>query len=371
MPLYNKTILIISPESWGTSFVSKHHYATILAERGNKVYFLNPPSQKSEITTINEQLKIIDYQLVMRGINRMPTFLRNLLNGRQIAKIKRQFIPEDIDIVWSFDPFRFQKLTSWGAKTAIYHPVDIHKTNLDLPTAASADIIFSTAALILEKFAKTLPNTPQFKINHGLAAHFIAPDIVPVSFSDNFKLRVGYVGNLNYPYLDKNTLLNVIKANPNIGFYFIGPHEKSNLSASDTNNTDFISQLQNLPNTVLLGAKPSKELPNYLAAFDLFLMTYTADQHRAELANPHKILEYLSTGKIVVSHYIDEYGDKNHLVAMAQTNADIPALFDKTVAQLLLLNSPTLREMRKDYARENTYQAQVVRIEQHLDALKK
>lgn len=369
MPLYNKTILIISPESWGTSFVSKHHYATILAERGNKVYFLNPPSQKSEITTINEQLKIIDYQLIMRGINRMPTFLRNLLNARQIAKIKRQFIPEDIDIVWSFDPFRFQKLTSWGAKTAIYHPVDIHKTDLDLPTAASADIIFGTTRLILEKFAKTLPNTPQFKINHGLAAHFIAPDIVPVQFSDSFKLRVGYVGNLNYEDLDRKTLLHIIKSNPTIGFYFIGPYQTSNLAGEV--KAAFIAELQNLDNVQLLGAKPSKELPNYLAAFDLFLMTYDADQHRAKMANPHKTLEYLSTGKIIVSQYMDEYRDKNHLVAMAQKNADIPALFDKTVAQLLLLNSTMLSEMRKNYARENTYQAQVVRIEQHLDALKK
>jgi glycosyltransferase involved in cell wall biosynthesis len=371
MPLYNKTILIISPESWGTSFVSKHHYATVLGERGNKVYFLNPPSNKNQITKISDNIQVIDYQLMMRGINRMPTFLRNLLNARQIAKLKRQFIPENIDIVWSFDPFRFQKLTSWGAQIAIYHPVDIHNTNLDLPTAASADIIFSTARLILEKFAKTLPNIPQFQINHGLATHFLAADIVPIPFSDTFKLRVGYVGNLNYPYLDKNTLLTVIKNNPTCGFYFIGPYQKSNLSDADTNDAHFIAQLQNLDNVILLGAKPSKELPNYLAAFDLFLMTYTADQHRAELANPHKILEYLSTGQIVVSHYIDEYRDKNHLVAMAQKNADIPALFDKTVAQLLLLNSTMLRNIRKDFAKANTYVAQVERIEKYLDALKK
>ena len=41
MKLKNKTILIISPERWGTNFVSKHHYALELA-KNNNVYFLNP-----------------------------------------------------------------------------------------------------------------------------------------------------------------------------------------------------------------------------------------------------------------------------------------------------------------------------------------
>ena len=38
------SILIISPEAWNGHFVSKHHYAVSLANRGYKVYFLNPPS---------------------------------------------------------------------------------------------------------------------------------------------------------------------------------------------------------------------------------------------------------------------------------------------------------------------------------------
>src|SRR6186713_730734 len=41
--LRNRTILIVSPQSWGKMYVSKHHYAIELANYGNKVYFLNPP----------------------------------------------------------------------------------------------------------------------------------------------------------------------------------------------------------------------------------------------------------------------------------------------------------------------------------------
>lgn len=367
MPLKNKTILIISPEGWGTSFVSKHHYATLLSQTDNTVYFLNPPSEKTQITTINPNLQIIDYQLNMRGANRLPAFLRNLLNARQISKIRQQFLPKALDIVWSFDPYRFQNLKAWKAKTAIYHPVDVHHTNLEFDIAATADIIFSTADLILQKFENKLPKVPKYKINHGLATHFLQENIQAAALPKDYKTKVGYVGNLNYPYLDTSILLQIIKSSPEVGFFFIGPYTKSNLSGEQ--QADFIAALQQLPNVHLMGAKPSAELPRYLAAFDMFLMSYAADQYRRELANPHKILEYFSTGKCVVAHYIDEYKAQPELVTMAKTNADLPALFALTVANIERSNAPKYQELRRQYARENTYVAQLQRIEQHLDAI--
>ena len=41
--LRDRTILLVSPNEWGAMHVSKHHYALELAERGNRVIFLNPP----------------------------------------------------------------------------------------------------------------------------------------------------------------------------------------------------------------------------------------------------------------------------------------------------------------------------------------
>jgi glycosyltransferase involved in cell wall biosynthesis len=367
MPLKNKTILIISPESWGTSFVSKHHYATLLSQTNNRVFFLNPPSEKNEIKSINENLQVIDYQINMRGANRLPAFLRNMLNARQISKIRNQFLPEPLDIVWSFDPYRFQNLKAWKAKTAIYHPVDVHHTDLEFAIAATADIIFSTANLILQKFENSLPKVPKYQINHGLAAHFLQENIQPATLPKDYKTKVGYVGNLNYPYLDTSILIEIIKNNPEVGFFFIGPYTKSNLSGEQ--QIEFIATLQQLPNVHLLGAKPSAELPNYLAAFDLFLMSYAADKYRSELANPHKILEYFSTGKCVVAHYIDEYKAKPALVSMAKTNAELPALFAQTVANIEQYNAPKYQDLRRQYARDNTYTAQLARIEQYLDAI--
>ena len=44
--LKNKKILLISPQSWGTMFVAKHHYAIELAKLGNEVYFFESTGQQ-------------------------------------------------------------------------------------------------------------------------------------------------------------------------------------------------------------------------------------------------------------------------------------------------------------------------------------
>jgi len=113
----------------------------------------------------------------------------------------------------------------------------------------------------------------------------------------------------------------------------------------------------------LLGPKPSADLPAYLAVFDLFLMCYTGDRNMAQMANPHKILEYLSTGRVVVSHYIDEYKDKNHLLEMVEDNKNLPQHFQEVVKELQDYNYEEKQEMRKAFAKENTYSKQVERVE--------
>jgi len=374
MPLQNKNILIISPESWGTSFVSKHHYAQLLAEHGNKVFFLNPPSPKLEgvrTTRISEQLSVIDYAPAVRGTNRLWRFLRDFFNRMTVYKIQTESIRCQLDIVWSFDPFRFQNLQQWGAACAIYHPVDVHQCPLELDVVRSADMVFSTAQLLLDRFGDVPERTtPRMLVHHGLAQHFLQPVAQPQQWQDQFRLRVGCVGNVLYPYMDRATLLRIIAQHGDVGFYFVGPYENSNLSPQQAaEDKAFIDQLRAAPNVQLVGARPSAELPAYLASFDLFLMCYKGDELRAEMANPHKLLEYLSTGKCVVSHYIDEYKNRKQLLQMAQRNADLPQLFADTLADLPALNSSERQAARRRFAEENTYEKQLQRIETQLEIM--
>ncbi|MDP6641611.1 MAG: hypothetical protein QF381_04155 [Nitrososphaerales archaeon] len=277
-------------------------------------------------------------------------------------------IKEKIDIVWSFDPYRFQNLTVFRAILNIYHAVDIHKTKVELDIANNADIILATSDKILERFVSV--KKPKFKINHGLAEYFIGDENVQINgkkdysneISINKNIKAGYVGNLFYKYLDVKVFKSIITQNKRVFFYFIGPYEKSNL-VGDEHNLSFINFLKNCENVHLIGPKPSTDLPFYLNHLDIFLLCYSGDKNVAEMSNPHKMLEYLSTGKAVVSHYVDEYIDYPDLIEMVESNRELPIKFKEVVCNIEYYNSPIKSEARKAFAFQNTYMKQLDRIE--------
>jgi glycosyltransferase involved in cell wall biosynthesis len=366
----NKRILIISPEPWGVNFVSKHHYAKALAEKGSIVYFLNPPGRASgggiKVTEVEEipNLRIIDYKPFFKGINRLPGVLRNLFFKFELTRVVKAW-SDRLDVVWSFDPFRFQKLGQFKAAIKIYHVVDVHNTHLEKIVATSANIVFATSDKILDRLKNV--QTPKYKVGHGLA-HQFTEIVAPRELLGKARIKVGYVGNLHIQSLAKDILIKIIEQNPAIDFFFIGPYVKSNLSDKSYNDK-FIQYLKSSPNVNLLGMVPSSQLPEYMASFDLFLLCYASDRHSAKLANPHKLLEYLSTGKVVVCTYTDEYKDKRDLVEMAEKTKELPQIFSDAIKNLEYLNSHEKMQARKSFANSNTYDVQLKKIENLIAAL--
>lgn len=362
--LVGKKILLISPEFWGINLVSKHHYAIQLSMR-NKVYFLNPPSNTNLRQSIDRNLTVIDYKVTIRGINHLPSFLRNLFNKHLIKRIKSISGAKSFDIIWSFDPFRFQNLKILKPSLSIYHAVDIHNSKLEKEIAKTANIVFTSSDLIL----KRLPEKRyRYNIGHGLAHHFTRMRLM--SYSRGNKLRVGYLGNLHYKYLDTDSLTKIINENPDIEFHFIGPYLPSNLSRESFND-DFIALIKSKKNTILHGPIPSKQLPQILVEYDAFILCYTGDENREQLSNPHKILEFLSTGKVVISHYIDEYKKRKDIIEMSNFNIDIPGNFKKVINNLEKYNHPDLQRKRKAFALNCTYDKVIKRIELKLQLLMK
>jgi len=362
--LRNKNILLISPEFWGETFVSKHHIALELSKIGNKVFFLNPSSWhlgfNIKSTKFSKNLRIIDYGTLFKGLNRLPFSARIKIHN-YLARRIQDYLKTNFDVVWNFDPYHFQYLPCFGAHLNIYHSVDVYNTNLEKETAETANIVFTTSDKILERLQDV--RTPKFKINHGVAQHFFDEntDLFKQEETPN-RIKVGYIGNLMYKYLDVDILGTIIDNNKDMSFTFIGPYEKSNLHGGEY-NLKFIEYLKNSTNVQMLGPKPSIELPWYLNQFDLFIMCYSGDRNIAEMANPHKILEYLSTGKTVICHYIDEYKNKRNLVEMVDDNNLIPQRFNKVIHNLSYYNSTEKARIRIQYALDNTYIKQINRIE--------
>jgi hypothetical protein len=362
--LSNKTILIISPECWGVNHLSKHHYALELAWYGSLVFFLEPPANKNELLVVSEKLKVVKYKRRFKGINRLPNWLRIPLMKIELSAVLK-LIGVPIDIVWSFDPYRFQDLDLFKVGYRIFHSVDLLSSRWDMYTAMKADLVLTSNGIILDRYRDV--NRPKYNIGHGLSRYFLEPEhLAPLqSFKRSLnRVAIGYCGNLLMQYLDLKTFTHIILGNPELDFYLIGPYQESNLSQSVSQEAnEFINMLKKQDNCFLLGPKPPEVLYQYLVQMDILLICYQTQNYLNEVSDSHKTLEYLSTGKVVVSSHLLAYESKGHLIEMTNHNNQLGVLLSKVAKNLDSFNSEENMDTRIGYARERSYGEKIKVIE--------
>jgi len=371
--LRKKTILISSTSPWSNVYLSKHNYALELAKSGNIVFFLNPPVSKKlrpgEVTVKKlpiENLFEVSYNLFF------PMFIRfrlpwifNQLMKLQIYLILKK-INQKLDIVWEFNTHVkfFNDLRIFKADINIFHPVD--KINKKANNR-EADITFSVSNQILDMVKS--PGKPKVFINHGLGEHYVASAMEKKISSINNPIKVGYVGNLMTHCLDHDILETIIVQHPHIQFHFLGPYERNDNPLGDSSSDKslvFLSFLKARSNVILHGTVKSEDVIKIIKDFDIFLICYKGSVSFAN-DNSHKILEYLSTGKIIVSTYIKEYADKDFIVMSKGSNADeFCSIFLNVVNNIHHFNNDELYNKRIKYALDNTYEMQLKRIEKTL-----
>lgn len=349
-------ILIISPEPWEAHAVSKHHYARVLAEVGRRVLFLDPPVVGGKgievLDTDIQALSVIRAEKLAPGLRFWPGMARRRLERRWLESLE-QTIGVSIVTIWLFENSRFFDLNFAGDRLKIYHQVDLNQRYNQEIAASTADICFCTTDFII---GDLLPHNPRtFKIHHGVA--------VP---GDNLESRntethqggpvATYVGNFNMSYFDWETMTRLIESHPNVTFNLVGGY-------SDT--TPLRHAVAGAPNVRWWGKLPFVEIPPILAASDVLLVTYVR-AHQADQASPHKVMEYLYSGKTIVCSYTDEYKDKAHLVEMAEPDEEVDALFAGALAELDRKNAPELQAARRAFALAHSYEKQLSRIEEHV-----
>ncbi len=355
----NKVILIISPEFWGNSYVSKHHFARELST-ANKVYFLNPPSDNFEVKPVGLNLYIVDYKSRLRGLRKLPMFISGYVIRREVTSLEKK-TGTVFDIIWNFDSSRFFNLSLLKEKLRIAHIVDWSENfNRDL-LCRTSDICLCTSEILKADMIRH--NIFTFNIGHGFNKDYkeLNPDELE-DISGDFLVKAGYVGNLSLKYIDWDLFYTLMVKNPNVGFYLIGPEGKSNLTRKFEENP-YLKKIKGLKNVILLGEKSANKIPSFLKLVDVLILLYKADVYRNQLANPHKILEYLGSGKVIVASWTDEYKDKPELIEMTENREDIIELFEKVVNNLSYFNSPEKQEKRKSYAIKNNYENKVRAIE--------
>lgn len=366
----NRTVLIISPQPWDHLLISKHHYALELAERGNRVFFLEPPDANAPSRVglrkapENSSVTIVRYQPVFPFVIRFharPIYDRLML--LQVRALK-DAIAQSIDVVWSFDFNLFSNLRAFAPKLTVFHPVDPLSQPHQINVARSADAVFSVSEKILDNFRHL--NVPRWFINHGLSRAFeaIARDATALQTSGP-RARVGYAGNLMRKPVNRDVLRNMVESNPEVEFHFWGT---TTANEADADAIRFVAFLGDADNVILHGTVPPTELATQLREMDCMVLAYSEDARESDRSNSHKILEYLSTGKVVVSSRISTYENQPELLRMPDTDDDntLPALLQDTLGRLDEFNSERLQSLRRSFALDNTYAKQLDRIESRL-----
>jgi glycosyltransferase involved in cell wall biosynthesis len=371
--LKNKTILIISPQSWGNMFLAKHHYAIELAKHGNDVYFLNPPQKEPikngiEIVKSNvvESLFLINHSLSFSYKIKFKWIgLFHFLMSFHIKTIEKK-IGKKIDIVWSFDlgdyyPFKYFSKSAFK----LYNPIDEPLNKDGINSALGCDVIVSITREILEKYAHI--NVPKHFIHHGLAEEFVNLDY-PIVDKDN-TIRVGLSGNWLRTDLDVDCLLQIIAENNQIVFEFWGSYQskQSNIGGGNDKQVKlFIDQLKQAKNVILHGVVHPHKLAIEFQKMDAFLITYDILKDQSKGTNYHKVMEYLSTGKVIVSNNITTYSSLPNLIEMTTSrtdNQELPQLFKTVINNLQYYNQTQFIAARKAFAIRNLYSNKINEIE--------
>lgn len=357
--LSKKNILIISPEPWDGLHVSKHHYATRLAKNGNDVYFLGPPSGTYGIKAeVKKNLSLLYYKKFIPGLASTPDWFVKM----QIqAKFKRleKLAGCRFDVVWSFDNsvfFNFDAISR--PRLCISHIVDLNQNFQLVKAASTAHICFGTTEYIIKRLKAYNPAT--FKVTHGY--NHISSKNSSITLPGSNKIKVLYAGNLAMRYLDWKIIDEGIKANPHCDFIFIGSNkEKIDLEINPYHR--YKQKVLANTNAIFLNPVESNELPDYYNAADILLIAYQ-EAHHDDQANPHKMMEYLASGKVVVCTQTSEFEFMQPFLKMSNRNSEWTSNLSEVINHLEQWNTPKFINTRKSYANNNTYEKQLDRIDE-------
>jgi len=374
LKIVDKTILIISQDDWGTMMISKHHYAIELAKKGNRVYYNNGPDQrkilkKGEIRIKEsgiENLYLVHHRFIFPYIikfHNRPLF--NFFVKRHIARIIRA-IGVKPDMVWSFDlsdtiPLRYFPKDC----LKLYMPVDEPVNQTAIDSAKGADVIVSVTNEILEKYKRYQVN--RHFINHGVSDIFLDKNI---PLKEGSEIRVGMSGNFLRPDIDRKTILEIIQQNPTVVFELWGgisvkDTNLANESNEDNSTLEFIQSLESSPNVICHGPVSTAELAKGLNRMDAFLICYDIKKDQSKGTNYHKIMEYLSTGKVIISNNVTTYENTEGLIEMCKSrisNDELPALVKKILLDIEFYNSFQKQMQRRNFAVAHSYKKQIEKI---------
>lgn len=286
---------------------------------------------------------------------------RRALQAALAGELRGQF---EQPLLWFYDPMAVVAFAGHLRERAIVYdcmdelsqfrgaPPELVERERQL--LAVADVVFCGGQKMRKKRLPLNANTHFFgtgvDLEHFGAAQAHALPVAPEIAAFGTAPVLGYFGVVD-ERIDYELLRKLADARADWHVVMVGPTAKVDPA-----------ELPRRPNLHWLGARPYAQLPAIAKGFAVAMMPFALNA-ATEYINPTKALEYMATGRPVVSTALDEVRMNFGPVArIARTHQEFIALCDREV------RAPSRVRIRRGLrlAAENTWEAVVAKMEQHI-----
>jgi UDP-galactopyranose mutase len=315
-----KDLICFSDIRWDFLWQRPHHLMSRFA-KSYRIYFVEAPVFHADYDQL--VIRVTDERITLLAPHLQNESDRPDTNLRQQELLKRFFHDENIslDVFWYYSPTALKFTRLFQPKLIVYDCMEgthassgassVDEKNIERELLEKADILFTAGQSLFEWKKKLHPNTFLFPgsvdKNHFAKARHVTFD--PPDQDSIPHPRLGFYGIIDDRF-NFELLEHVARLRHAWQFVIIGP-----VTGIDPH------LLPHCPNIHYLGLKHYRELPSYIAGWDIALIPF-AHNEITRFISPTKTAEYLAAGKPVIStpiiDIIRSYGNKG-LVRIAGT----------------------------------------------------
>lgn len=298
-------------------------------------------------------------------------------DGEYVDRMRRELVQEalrgplagqfDNAVQWFYDPMTVSSFAGqMGEIATVYDCMDEHSkfneahpelSRRETELLAKADVVFTGGRKLWE--AKRKHNSNCHFYGCGVdVEHFgralDAETAIPHDIKALGRPVLGYFGVVD-ERMDYDLIAKLAEANPKWSLAIIGPVLKVPHH-----------HLPRRPNIHWLGPRDYSQLPAYCKGFDLCMMPFALNA-ATEYINPTKALEYMATGRMIVSTAVpDVVSNFSSVVKVAKSQEDFINLCREAIEK----PDPAQIERGLKMAAGNTWESIVEKLERHVaDAL--
>ncbi|MBK7943871.1 MAG: hypothetical protein IPJ85_00550 [Flavobacteriales bacterium] len=197
--------------------MSKLHLAQALSERGNSVYFVDPPISGAQGLSIMDagRVHVVRYHHWLRGVNQLPLALNRWYYRQLIQRIARS-TGGAFDIVWCFDTSRMQAFPQ-GIGLRLLHLADYDILHMGRGLIPSADIIFTTGQVVADAVAPQA-RCSVVNMGHALDARWLEGAELLADRAARPVQEALFMGQLANSYNDWEGFDRVVASHPELRF---------------------------------------------------------------------------------------------------------------------------------------------------------